>query len=109
VNNCGSLANTTDHILPIDSFEQTFKVRILLRLIPHDGILNTNTNAVIDKACYGIEAGKLLRAKVTFLLEIDDQVSAHCVGDITIATLQTFGVARISTRQHHGSREPMLS
>src|SRR5437879_4701243 len=100
-----TFANAADHKLAIHAAEQGFEISIARRVITHDCILDPDANAVVYQSRHRVETAFLVRAKISFVLEIDNQLCVRGFGDFSIASFEPRRIEWIITRQNHRARE----
>src|SRR5437588_11606985 len=105
MDHCRTFANAADHELAIHAAEQGFEISIARRVITHDCILDPDANAVVYQSRHRVETAFLVRAKISFVLEIDNQLCVRGFGDFSIAALEARRVRWVAARQNHRARE----
>ncbi len=103
------LAHAADDPRPVDVAQQPVEVRVLMRVVANDRVLDGDGHAVVDQPADRIEARLSGGAEAVLRLEIEDQRDARGVRDLAQARLHALRVARIAARQHHraGERVPL--
>ena len=72
-----TLADAADHARAIDAPQQAVEIRVVLRLVADDRVLDGDRDAVAHQPADRIEPGVLVRAEAVFGLQIEDQRHAR--------------------------------
>ena len=109
MNDRRTFTNAADYKLAIHAAEQGFEISIARRIIAHDCILDPDAYTVVHQSRHRIEAAFLVRAEISFVLEIDNQLGVRGFGNFSITSFEARSVRWVTTRQNHRARELKLA
>jgi len=67
------------------------------RLLANDCVLDANANALINQSGHCIQTCLTVRAEIILFFQIENQILVRSGGNFPVATLQSFGVTRVTS------------